>query len=649
MSAWAIGVDMGGTFIDVVACADDGRLASLKHPRDAGRKVEPIVAAIDRICAENRITPEQVRRIVHGSTVVTNLLLEQDAPPIAVLTNTGMRDLLALARQERRELYQPVIARPTPEARLFPEHLRFEIDGRIGADGRQTSPLEPGRFEAIAVAIDQAGVASVAVCLLFSHRNPVHEQAVGDWFQQRLPRVSVSLSSEVDPRPREFERFLVTAMDAYAKPMVVAYLAGLAEACVRRGWPEPWLMRSEGGIGACSDVAARPVALAMSGPCAALEGVAASLGGHCGLVLALDVGGTSTDIGLLENGRPVFGETVQCGDLSLRLRCVDVESLSIGGGSLVQVLAGGALRLGPRSAGASPGPAAYGAGGVAATLTDALCVLGRLPPMLAGGVALDMAAAEAAVLRDVALPLGLLAREAAASVVATAAAAMAEALKTRSFQRGIDPADGLLVAAGGGGAQHAAEVAELAGIRQVRVLPHAGVIAALGLLCAVPARTVEQTCEGALDVYQMLALRARARALANANAAASARWSLALCQAGQGFSIDVEWRPEEDNLDLLRDRFAQVYARQRGGDGSGQALQVSLLRVVFEQPLPLPTPPLAGPNAGARSAWRGIESSGRGPQALFAAMTTVWVPAGWRWSVSPDDSLLMQHDEGGFA
>ena len=203
---------------------------------------------------------------------------------------------------------------------------------------------------------------AVAVCLLFAHRNPRHEQQLRDLLTARLPGVMVSLSSEVDPKPREFERFLTTALDAYAKPMVADYLRALADALVARGWPEPFLMRSEGGTGAWRDVAARPVSLAMSGPCAALQGVAASLQGQPGLptsLLAIDVGGTSTDIGLVEDGRPAFAETLQCGDLSLRLRCADVDSLSVGGGSVVQVLDGGALRLGPRSQGAWPGPAAY--------------------------------------------------------------------------------------------------------------------------------------------------------------------------------------------------------------------------------------------------------------------------------------------------
>lgn len=645
-SRWAIGVDMGGTFIDAVAVADDGRLASLKHPREAGRLAGPVLAAIDRICAENGIAPQQVARIVHGSTVVTNLLLEQNAPPVAVLTTAGMGDVLALGRQERRELYLPVIAKPTPDERLFPAHLRFGIAGRIDAQGRETAPLALDGFDRIADAIAQSGVRAVAVCLLFAHCNPAHEQQLRDALAVRLPQLMVSLSSEVDPKPREFERFLTTALDAYAKPMVADYLRELASALTTRGLPQPFLMRSEGGIGAWPDVAARPVGLAMSGPCAALEGVAASLGGRAGapaVVMAIDVGGTSTDIGIVEQGRPAFGDALQVGELNLRLRCADVESLSIGGGSVVRALPGGALRLGPRSQGAWPGPAAYGLGGDRATLTDALCVLGRLPAQLAGGVSFDRAAAEAALKRDAAEPLGIDVNDAARAVVRTAASAMAEALKMRSFQRGLDPADSLLVAAGGGGAQHAAEVADLAGMAQVRVLPQAGVIAALGMLCAAPTQTVEEAVDVLLDDDQLLALRTRADAQGQAT-----HRQLALCHAGQEFAIDVPWSPDADTVTTLADRFEQRHAQLRGNLPARLALQVRQMRSVFEAALPQPAPFMAPP-AGTASAWAGLPPCGDGPTALFAALTTVWVPEGWCWQRLPDDSLLLQRGESAVA
>jgi len=650
---WAIGVDMGGTFIDVVACCSDGRLASLKHPREAGQLAAPVLAAIDRMCARERIAAHEVARLVHGSTVVTNLLLEQNAPPIAVLTSPGMRDVLALARQERRELYLPVIAPPTPEHRLFPPHLRFEIGGRIGATGAETAALEPASFEDIAAAIERAGVRAVAICLLFAHRNPRHEEQLRAWLQSRLPQVMVSLSSRVDPKPREFERFLTTALDAYSKPMVADYLKELAGALARRGLPEPFLMRSEGGTGTWRELAARPVALAMSGPCAALQGVAASLEAESAVspvVMVIDVGGTSTDIGLIEEGRPAFAESLQCGDLSLRLRCADVESLPVGGGSIVQVLAGGALRLGPRSQGAWPGPAAYGLGGAHATLTDALCVLGRLPSRLAGGVALDRAAAEAAIARDVAAPLGISSQDAAATVVRTAATAMAEALKMRAFQRGIDPADCMLVAAGGGGAQHAAEVAELAGMAQVRVLPHAGVIAALGMLRAAPTQTHEHACEGAFDKAALERLRTMAQSIAPAGRDALTRSSLALCHAGQEFPIEVTWDPADDDIQTLTRRFGQRHAQLRGSASSGEGLQVRLLRVVREQRIPAPAPfATTASSVPMASAWGELAAEGDGPRALFAPMTTVWVPAGWRWRRMTDDSLLLERAVSGDA
>ena len=643
-TTWAIGIDMGGTFIDVVACSSDGELRSLKHPRDAGHLVQPILQAVQRMLDDNSIATAQVARIVHGSTVVTNLLLEQTDGPVAVLTNTGMRDILALARQDRRDLYTAAVLPPTPERRLFPAAQRFEIAGRVDAHGSEIEALDREQVIALAHRIAEQGLRSVAVCLLFSHLRPGHEQAVRAWLLEAQPALMVSLSCEVDPKPREFERFLATAFDAYSKPMVQQYLQALGNALAERGLPAPALMRSEGGIAPWQDAAQRPIGLAMSGPCAALQGVAASLPDTdaAQVVMSIDVGGTSTDIGILEAGRPLFTDTLLCGDLSLRLRCADVESLSIGGGSLASVNAGGGLRLGPRSQGAWPGPAAYGLGGTNATLTDALLLLGRLPHQLSGGVVLNVALAEAAVARDIAQPLGISATDAAQAVVATAATAMAESVKMRAFQRDIHPADCLLVAAGGGGAQHVAEVAELAGVSQVRVIAHAGVVAALGLLASPPTQTVEKACSLALTADGLAALVVLRDDLQPTRKCESIRWSLEILHKGQGSPVEVAWWPDDD-LPTLRARFATRYEALRGQMPARSDAQVGLLRGVFEQAVPQP-----GVNAHHLrpdpAQWAGCPTEGQGPRALFAATTTVWVPTGWSWVQEADGSLLLSRD-----
>ena len=640
-TTWAIGIDMGGTFIDVVACSSDGELRSLKHPRDAGHLVQPILQAVQRMLDDSGIATTQVARIVHGSTVVTNLLLEQTDGPVAVLTNTGMRDILALARQDRRDLYTAAVLPPTPERRLFPAAQRFEIAGRVDAQGGEIEALDREQVIALAHRITAAGLRSVAVCLLFSHLRPAHERQVRAWLLDVEPALMVSLSSEVDPKPREFERFLATAFDAYSKPMVQQYLQALGSALAERGLPAPALMRSEGGIAPWQVAVQRPIGLAMSGPCAALQGVAASLpdSDAAQVVMSIDVGGTSTDIGILEAGRPLFTDTLLCEDLTLRLRCADVESLSIGGGSLASVNAGGGLRLGPRSQGAWPGPAAYGLGGSNATLTDALLLLGRLPRQLAGGVVLDAALAEAAVTRDIAQPLGISAIDAAQAVVATAATAMAESVKMRAFQRDIHPADCLLVAAGGGGAQHVAEVAELAGVSRVRVIAHAGVVAALGLLASPPTQTVEKACALPLDADGLAALVALRDDLQPTQACESIRWSLEILHKGQGSPVEVAWWPDDD-LATLQARFAARYEALRGQMPARSDAQVGLLRGVFEQAVPQP-----GVNAHHLrpdpALWANCPTEGQGPQALFAATTTVWVPAGWRWAQAADGSLLL--------
>ncbi|MET0678099.1 MAG: hydantoinase/oxoprolinase family protein [Bradyrhizobium sp.] len=535
---WSLAVDMGGTFIDAVALHTDGHIAALKYPRAGRRLTEPVVEAIDLLCAQAGIASGDIRRVVHGSTVITNLLLELDEPPVALVVTRGMRDVPVLARQDRKELYEPVIRPAVPEAKLFPQSLRFEIGGRIDAEGCEVEPLDLSAVGAIVDAVSAAGVRALAVGLLFSHRNPTHERALRTAIHARLPGLYISLSSEVDPQPREFERWLTTALDAYAKPLAASYLHGLADALDERGLPPLRLMRSAGGTAPWHDLAGQPIGLAMSGPCAALQGVAACLVTHTsGPAIILDVGGTSADISLLLDGRPTFTEALECGGLPIRQRCADITSIGIGGGSVVSVLPGGALRLGPRSQGAWPGPAAFGLGGDLPTLNDALCILGRLPPRLSGGIVLDRAAA-GQVLGDVAGALGLSVLRTAEAVVGAAAAGMAEALKTHAFQRNLDPANAVLVAVGGGGAQHAAEVAELAGMRRVLVMPHAGVMAALGMLCG----------------------------------------------------------PDEDDVRLV----------------ANDSLRASL-------------PP-----------------QGEGPHALFAPMTTAWVPAGWSWHLTADGTLTLE-------
>lgn len=643
-TTWAIGIDMGGTFIDVVACSSDGELRSLKHPRDAGHLVQPILQAVQRMLDDNGINTAQVARIVHGSTVVTNLLLEQTDGPVAVITNTGMRDILALARQDRRDLYTAAVLPPTPERKLFPAAQRFEIAGRVDAHGGEIEAPDRAQVVALAHRITEQGLRSVAICLLFSHLRPAHERQVSAWLLEAQPALMVSLSCEVDPKPREFERFLATAFDAYSKPMVQQYLQALGSALAERGLPAPALMRSEGGIAPWQDAVQRPIGLAMSGPCAALQGMAASLPDTdaAQVVMSIDVGGTSTDIGILEAGRPLFTDTLLCGDLALRLRCADVESLSIGGGSLASVNAGGGLRLGPRSQGAWPGPAAYGLGGTNATLTDALLLLGRLPHQLAGGVVLDVARAEAAVTHDIAQPLGISATDAAQAIVATAATAMAESVKMRAFQRDIHPADCLLVAAGGGGAQHVAEVAELAGVSKVRVIAHAGVVAALGLLASPPTQTVEKACALSLTSEGLVELVALRGALQPTQECESIRWSLEILHKGQGSPVEVAWLPDDD-LPTLQARFATRYEALRGQMPARSDARVGLLRGVFEQAVPRP-----GVNAHHLrpdpALWANCPAEGQGPQALFAATTTVWVPGGWSWVQQADGSLLLsQH------
>ena len=459
-----LGVDVGGTFTDAVL-VEGGRLSTAKVPT-AERQEESVLAAARAVGAG---APE---RFTHGTTVATNALLERKGARTALVTSEGFEHILHLRRQNRAHLYRLCAEHPEP---LVPLERCVGVRERVGPEG-VIEPLELG-------SLPDLDAEAVAVCLLFSFQEPAHERTVADEVRRRLPHAHVVASHEVAPEFREYERASTTAVDAYLGPVLARYLNALARACARTNFPEPLVMRSSGGLATLADAAAHPAFALLSGPAAGVVGAgrAAAAAGF-DRAISFDMGGTSTDVCLIESGVAERSGERSVGGLPVRLPTVDVHTVGAGGGSIARRDAGGALLVGPESAGAHPGPACYGRGGARPTVTDANLLLGRLPQRLAAGLDLDREAARAA-MGD--LDPG--------DVIRAVDAEMLRALRVVSVERGRDPRDCALVAFGGAGPLHACALAEELGIETVLVPEAAGVLSAFGLAVADERRDTVQT------------------------------------------------------------------------------------------------------------------------------------------------------------
>jgi N-methylhydantoinase A len=482
---WRIGVDVGGTFTDVVAIDAAGALhciKSLSRPHDPAAGV---VSALETAARPLGLDLEGLlsgcELFVHGSTVATNTLLEATGAKVGLLVSEGFRDSLEIRRGvldnpwRHRTPYPPV---------LVPRYLRLPVTGRIDRHGREHLALDPASVEAALATFAAEDVASVAVCLLNSYLNPAHEAAVAGLVRGRVPWVSVS--SELAPIAGEYVRVSTTVIDAYVAPRLVAYLRTLAEALARNGLVPPMLLvKNNGGTAAIDEVAREPVTLTLSGPAAAV-GALRHLGnalGHHDLI-SIEIGGTSCDVLVMHEGEVAITDRLSIAGYDTVIPSVDIHTVGAGGGAIAGVDAAGALYVGPKGAGADPGPACYGRGGTEPTLTDAQLVLGRLRAgaYAGGAMTLDHGLAERAVVEKVARPLGLDALAAASGIVRIAEQRMLHAVAYVSTERGLDARNFTLVAGGGAGGLHGAAVGRALGCRTVYVPRLAGVLCALGML-----------------------------------------------------------------------------------------------------------------------------------------------------------------------
>jgi N-methylhydantoinase A len=563
-----LGVDVGGTFTDAVLLVD-GEVRTAKVPT-AARQEESVLAAAEAVGAR------EVDRFTHGTTIATNALLERKGARTAFVATSGFEHLLHVRRQDRAHLYRLCAAHPEP---LVPLERCLGVRERTGPDG-VLEPLDLGSLPQL-----DPDVEAVAVCLLFSFRDASHERAVAEELRRRLPDARVVASHEISPEFREYERASTTAVDAYLGPAVSRYLEALGETGAGAGLPEPLVMRSSGGLATLAEAASHPAIAVVSGPAAGVVG-AARVARAAGIedAVSLDMGGTSTDVCLIRGGEAGRSAEREAGGLPLRLPTVDLQTVGAGGGSIVWRDAGGAVRVGPESAGADPGPACYGRGGTRPTVTDANLLLGRLPGTLAGGLELDREAAERAF-------EGLDPAEAVEIVDAE----MLRALRLVSVERGHDPRELALVAFGGAGPLHACALAEELAMETVLVPVAAGVLSALGLAVADERRDAVRSYVCPLEEAGELPAEGEAE----------------LRYRGQSFELAVPLQPR------LAEAFHRAHEARYGYADRARPIELVAVRTAEVRP----GPPLRLPPAAPLEA--------HGPQVVELDGATCWIPPGW--------------------
>ena len=585
-----LGVDVGGTFTDA-ALFDGQRLHTAKVPSTPADQSEAVMASIAAVLDRAGAEASQVESFTHGMTVGTNALLEERGARTALVATRGFADVIEIGRQNRPSLYDPCRARARP---LVDPQNRFEAAERIGPS-EPVEGLSDAEVERLVGAIAGAGVESVAVCLLFSFREPEHERRIAAAIREALPEVHVSASHEVLPAFREFERCSTTVIDAYLSPLLGRYLTRVAEECGGRGIPEPEVMRSSGGTASAEEAARAGAWSVLSGPAGGAVG-SALLARDAGApeAIGLDMGGTSCDVCVVEDGEVRRTDRREIDGRPIQLPMVDVHTVGAGGGSIAWSDRGGALRVGPRSAGAEPGPACYGRGGTEPTVTDANLLLGYLAAdsALAGGVALDRAAAERSV-AALADELGMDELAAAEGIVRVANQEMTRALRVVTVERGIDPRGFALMPFGGAGPMHAAALAAELEISRIICPRASGVLSALGLIAAGrrrdTARTVlltreEMSADRLSALVDELAATAR-RGLADAELEVVYE----LRYRGQAFELPIPGPPDPDPERLAED-FAREHESRYGYRDPEGGLELVTVRVAAVEPGPTPRP-----------------------------------------------------------
>ena len=671
-----VGIEVGGTFTDLIAI-DGADVRVAKVPSVPRMPEEGVFAAL----AAAHIPLGKVTDLVHGSTVATNAVLERKGGLTAFVATAGFRDLLLIQRQDRPKVYELVYRKPVP---VVERRDVIEIEERMLADGSVATPLDPAAAEAaLAAALSARPYKAVAVCLLNAYANPAHEQAVAELIKRRFPQLYVSCSSEISREFREYERASTTALSAYVQPIIDSYVGRFEERLVREGFSGRFsIMQSNGGRLPAAAIRRNAISALFSGPAAGVTGAVRQAGASgCANLVTFDMGGTSTDVCLVTDGRPIIAPETAVDGLPIRTPVVDIASVGAGGGSIVWRDAGGMLRVGPRSSGADPGPACYGRGGIEPTITDAHVIRGSIQPgsFLGGRMKLDVAAARSA-FEPLAKAFGMTLEAIADSAIRLADANVVRAIQLISTELGRDPRDYVLVPFGGAGPLHAGRIAEDLGIATIVVPQNAGVLSAFGLLAsdftqyetvtnrmpvddAAPA-AVRGVLEGLRERleqrFRSLGIRGELRF----------GYTLQMRFVGQAFEVDVPLEPPrlaKLDADSLRQHFDQahrlVYMDSGGAGLGGKRIEIVGFRVGATAP---EKPVLAGrPAAEAARALKRIrihesreardctvttrlqvEAAGgmAGPLLVEDETATIYVPPGWRAAGDTSGNLILKRN-----
>jgi N-methylhydantoinase A/oxoprolinase/acetone carboxylase beta subunit len=677
---YEVGVDIGGTFTDVVCRSDRGVMRLVKIPTTRANPSAGVLHAVQYMAKIWNVPPEQIGRFVHGTTVATNAVLERKGATIGLITTQGFRDTLEIGRQNRHSVYS-VMLKPETPVFLVPGALRREVPERITASGEVLVPLDDAAVRREVDDLVTHGVKAIAVSFLFSYLNPAHERRVADIIREMHPQLMVSLSCEVDPAFREYERTCITAFDAYLKPVIDRYLENMeTDLESNRVGSALQIMQSRGGV-ACSSIARRrPVRLFLSGPAAGVIG--GSMAGDsagCADIITIDIGGTSADIALVSRGKPLIAAEGMLDGYAVRVPMVDVNAIGAGGGSIAWLDGAKSLRVGPASAGSEPGPACYGRGGEQPTVTDASIVRGYVDPayFAGGSLQLQPELSRRAIESRVAGPLSLTVEQAALGIHRVVNANMAEGIRFVSVKRGIDPRRFSLVPLGGGGPVHATALARELGMRRVIVPLYPGVLSASGLLAAPveheAATAYHKSMDGAsaTDLEREFAvLDCQCGELMKvegvAPAAVEVQYFADVCYVGQSYHLEIPLTLGDDVIARVRKDFYVAHDRVYGHSAEGPVQFVNLRSVHQAKASAMADSAYeaeaGNPCKGARAIL--TEKSGGfveaqvyerrrikpgvtfyGPAIVEQADTTTVIEPGWRAEVDGRGNLLLTQGE----
>jgi N-methylhydantoinase A len=673
---YRIGFDVGGTFTDfTLHDIAGGTLHHFKLPTTPEDPSQAIADGVAALIERFRIAPPQISFVGHGTTLATNMVIERRGVSTGLITTRGFRDVLEIGRQVRPHLYDYTIRTPAP---LIPRERRFEVPERLDADGAVLLPLDEDAVLAAARTLGTQGVQAIAICFLHAYLNDAHERRAAALVRSLLPDVYLSTSSGVLPEFREYERFSTTVINGYIGPQMERYLDRLLQRLRTLGVTvTPYTIHSNGGLMSVATVRAFPVRTCLSGPAAGVVGAAriAVAAGYRN-VITFDAGGTSTDVSLIEDGAPGFATSRLVADYAVHTPMVDVHVIGAGGGSIAWLDDAGGLKVGPQSAGADPGPVAYGRGGAAPTLTDANIVLHRLDPvaLLGGRMRVDEIAARTAIAARIAGPLGLTVEQAALGIIRISVSNMSRVIRSVSTERGHDVGEFALFPYGGAGPLHAAAVAAECGIKRVVVPVEPGTLCARGILLSdVSLDLVRSAIIEARErswpriVASFKAMLAQGRAwLDDEQLAAERRRFEPVIEArykGQNHEVQVRLPDGPPDRAAFLDAFAAAHRREYGYDVAGRPVEVVNCRLKAVGLIDRPAARFAG---GARE--RAVAKSTRavhfdsgwidtliydrsdlpigallsGPAVIDEMSATTLVPSGWTVRVDPDGNLMLE-------